>query len=317
MAEKKQRFVFGPVASRRLGRSLGIDLVPFKTCSYDCVYCQLGRTTCRTAQRAEYAPPAEVLGQLEAALAAGPPPDVITLAGSGEPTLHSGLREILAGIKRLTDLPLVVLTNGSLLFLPEVRDALQSADVVAPDLDAGSETAWRAVCRPADGLSFARVVDGLQTFAREYRGRLEYEVFLVDGLYDLEAEVGKIAALLSGLPGQVRLNTTARPTAEVAAGMVAVERLAQFALRFDPPAGLIPELKLGDSSSRPQGRAGADEVADLVSRHPATLPEIASALGLSAARAEELVAELLAAGRIASRRHQGRTFFEGAKPIGD
>ena len=311
MTEKKKRYVFGPVASRRLGRSLGIDLVPFKTCSYDCVYCQLGRTTCHTAARAEYAPAGEVLIQLEEALAAGPPPDVITLAGSGEPTLHSGLGAILAGIKRLTDLPLVVLTNGSLLDLPEVRDALQQADVVAPDLDAGSEAAWRAVCRPAAGLSFARAVDGLRTFAREYRGRLEYEVFLVEGLYDLEAEVARIAALLSGLPGEVWLNTTARPGAEAAAGMVTVERLAQLARLFEPSAGLIPELKLTDFTAPAAGTSGADEIADLVSRHPATLAEIVSALGLEPARAEELVAELLAAGRISARRHQGRTFFEG------
>ena len=221
MRAKKPRYVFGPVPSRRLGRSLGIDLIPFKTCAYDCVYCQLGRTTCRTAERREYAPVDEVLRQLDEALASGPPPDVITLAGSGEPTLHSRLGEILAGIKTRSNLPLVVLTNGSLLHLPEVRDALQSADAVTPDLDAGSEDAWRTVCRPADGLDFPRVVEGLMNFAREYRGRLEVEVFLVDGLYDLEAEVDRIAKILSGLPLVVRLNTATRPGAEPEVSQVA------------------------------------------------------------------------------------------------
>ena len=310
MADKKQRFVFGPVASRRLGRSLGVDLIPFKTCSYDCVYCQLGRTTCHTLQRAEYTPVDEVLRQVAEALAAGPEPDVITLAGSGEPTLHSRLGEVLAGIKRLSGLPLVALTNGSLLGLPEVRDALQNADVVAPDLDAGSEAGWQAVCRPAAGLSFAGVVDGLRQFAREYRGKIEVEVFLVEGLYDLEAEVKKIAALLSGLPGEVRLNTTARPGAEAAAGLVAAERLAELSRLFDPPAGLITELKL-KSSAATAVIVSADTVAGLVARHPATLPEIAAALGLDLARAERLVQELLAAGRIAARPHQGQTFYEG------
>lgn len=312
MTGKKPRYVFGPVPSRRLGRSLGIDLVPFKTCTYDCVYCQLGRTTCRTAERREYAPVDEVLRQLEEVLAGGTPPDVITLAGSGEPTLHASLGEILAGIKARSNLPLVVLTNGSLLHLPEVRDALQSADAVTPDLDAGSESVWREVCRPADGLDFARVVDGLMNFAREYRGRLEVEVFLVDGLYDLENEVDRIAKILSGLPLAVRLNTTTRPGADPEAGMVELERLAGLAGRFVPPAGLIPELKLkSGAQGAASSPAGAEEIVEMVSRHPATLSELSLALGIEPERAEELVGQLVAAGRISQRRHDGKTFFEG------
>ena len=316
MRAKKPRYVFGPVPSRRLGRSLGIDLIPFKTCAYDCVYCQLGRTTCRTAERREYAPVDEVLRQLDEALASGPPPDVITLAGSGEPTLHSRLGEILAGIKTRSNLPLVVLTNGSLLHLPEVRDALQSADAVTPDLDAGSEDAWRTVCRPADGLDFPRVVEGLMNFAREYRGRLEVEVFLVDGLYDLEAEVDRIAKILSGLPLVVRLNTATRPGAEPEARMVGLERLAGLAHRFIPPAGLIPELKLkSPDSGAGTTSAGAEEIVEMVSRHPATLSELSQALGIEPERAEWLVGQLVVEGKIKPRFHQGQVFYEGVANI--
>ena len=308
MSKEGKRYVFGPVPSRRLGRSLGIDLVPFKTCTYDCVYCQLGRTTRRTSERAEYAPAGEVLRQLEQALASGAAPDVITLAGSGEPCLHRRLGEIVAGIKRLTPVPLAVLTNGSLLFRPEARAALLGADLVAPDLDAASEAAWRAVCRPDPALDFGRVLAGLEAFAGEYRGRLELEVFLVAGMNDGEEEVQRIAAVASRLPGaQVRLNTLTRPGAEACARRVALDRLAELARLFEPAAGLIPELEVKPAAA---AAACAADIRELVSRHPATLPEIAASLGLDLARAQELVAELLLRGEIAETVHEGRTFYK-------
>ncbi|MFO7937708.1 MAG: radical SAM protein, partial [Kiritimatiellia bacterium] len=140
---KQQEYIFGPVPSRRLGRSLGVDLIPFKTCSYDCIYCQLGKTTNKTIQRKEWVPVDVVVGQLEPKLALNP--DYITLSGSGEPTLHSRIGDIISMIKKITDVPVAVLTNGSLLWLPEVRAALKYADLVVPSLDAGSEKAFQYV----------------------------------------------------------------------------------------------------------------------------------------------------------------------------
>ena len=183
-ADRPYRYVFGPVASRRLGRSLGVDLVPFKVCPLDCIYCQLGATVDLTTRRAAYVPVDEVLDELRRRLGEGVAADHVTLSGSGEPTLHSELATIVAEIKRMTTIPLAVLTNGMLLGEAEVRRALLPADVVIPNLDAGDEATFQRINRPATGLTLAGLVDGLIAFRREFRGRLLLEVFLVAGIND-------------------------------------------------------------------------------------------------------------------------------------
>ena len=154
MSDPVYRHVYGPVPSRRLGRSLGLDVVPRKTCTYECIYCQLGRTTHKTLERAAYAPAADVLEEFRRALDSMPPPDYITVSGSGEPTLNAALEEIVAGVKRYTHIPLVVLTNGSLLGDPAVRAALAPVDVVMPTLGAADETLFRKINRPFRDISF-------------------------------------------------------------------------------------------------------------------------------------------------------------------
>ncbi|HBO43222.1 MAG TPA: radical SAM protein, partial [Planctomycetaceae bacterium] len=162
-------FVFGPVPSRRLGRSLGVDLVPFKTCSYDCIYCQLGPTNCRTVERREWVPLNDVLRELKSKL--NPPPDYITLSGSGEPTLYSRLDELINRIKDMSDVPVAVLTNGSLLWRDDVRRQLAAADLVMPSLDAGNPATFELVNRPHEAIAFEQMLSGLIAFRQSYRGR--------------------------------------------------------------------------------------------------------------------------------------------------
>ncbi len=213
--------IYGPVPSRRLGRSLGIDLVPYKACSYDCVYCQLGRTTCHTSRRRSYVDPAEVLTELKGRLSRGPAPDYISLAGSGEPTLCRGLEELISGIKALTRIPVAVITNGSLLSRLPVAEALLSADLVVPSLDAGDEKTFRLINRPCRGIGFGEMARGLVEFGQSFRGRLDLEVFLVAGLNDSADQVKRIARLAERIaPRRVQLNTVARPPAESWAGAV-------------------------------------------------------------------------------------------------
>ena len=155
-ANKKRDYIYGPVPSRRLGRSLGVDFIPFKTCTYDCIYCQLGRTTNKTIQCEQWIPNEIIIEQLKNKLHTKP--GYITLSGSGEPTLFSTIGELICEIKEITNVPVAVLTNGSLLLLPEVRNSLMATDLVLPSFDAGSDQLFRYVNRPHRDISFNRML---------------------------------------------------------------------------------------------------------------------------------------------------------------
>lgn len=211
------KYVFGPVPSRRLGQSLGIDTIPLKTCNWNCVYCQLGRTVPLTNQRREYFPRQDILAEVECALAAHETGgiDWVTFVGSGEPTLHVGLGWLIRGVKTRTDLPVAVITNGALLYLPEVRASLSWADAVLPTLDAGTPDLYRRLNRPHPEVSFASYVAGLRSFSWAYTGRLWVEVMLVAGLNDTEEALRAISRTLHGLRvDEVHLNLPTRPPAE-------------------------------------------------------------------------------------------------------
>lgn len=290
-------YVFGPVLSRRLGLSLGIDPVPFKTCTYDCIYCQLGCTTRLTTERREWAPVEPLLAELAQKLE--PRPDYITFSGSGEPTLHARLGEIIERIKAMTDVPVAVLTNGSLLWQPEVRADLRRADVVSPSLDAGDEATFVAVNRPPEGFCFARMLEGLEAFRDEFYGQYWLEVFVLAGYTDTEEAMRRIAACAARIrPDRVHLNTVSRPPAEGFARGVPREQLLEFAELFTPPAEIIAEFpRARRVSSAP---ANIEDVLDLIRRHPASARDVAEGLGLVQAQADAYIEELLAAGRIAA-----------------
>jgi len=213
------KYVFGPVPSRRLGQSLGIDTIPLKTCNWNCVYCQLGRTVPLTNERLEYFPREEILAEVEQALAAHKPGEIdwVTFVGSGEPALHIGLGWLIRKVKELTSatttftpqgrLPVAVITNGAILYLPEVREELAVADAVLPTLDAGNARLYRKINRPHPDITFERLVDGLIAFRKEYQGLLWVEVMLVRGLNDSEEALREIVAALERIrPDEVHIN---------------------------------------------------------------------------------------------------------------
>jgi len=193
------KYIFGPVPSRRLGRSLGIDPTVRadggKACNWNCVYCQPGRTHTFTGSRETLSPSAEVLHELDGALAgeAGKNVDWITFVGSGEPTLSADLGEMLRGVKAMTPLPVAVITNGSLLSLPGVRNDLMVADAVMPTLDAGDELTFLRINRPHPQFGFTRHIDGLVDFRREYHGKIWLETMLISGLNDDEGSLTRLA----------------------------------------------------------------------------------------------------------------------------
>ena len=211
------KYVYGPVPSRRLGQSLGIDTIPLKTCNWNCVYCQLGRTVPLTNERREYFPSKEILSEVQETLTTHKPGEIdwVTFVGSGEPTLHANIGWLIRQVRKITDLPVAVITNGSLLYLPEVRQDLMAADAVLPSLDAGTAKLYRKINRPHPEITFDRLLEGLIDFQKEYTGKLWIEVMLVRDLNDSEEALQAIAEALQRVnPDEVHINLPTRPPVE-------------------------------------------------------------------------------------------------------
>ncbi len=313
-ARGRRLLVYGPAPSRRLGRSLGVDVVPFKVCDFDCIYCQLGGTTIHTLERRACVSPEEVLPQIEEKLRAGVRPDYITMGGSGEPTLNSALGDIIAGVKKITDVPVALLTNGALLSDPNVRAACAKADVVLPDLDAGDEQTFRAINRPVDGLRLENIVEGLEAFRKEFLGQMWLEVFLVAGINDSDAQVKDIARLAKRFrPDKIQLNTAVRPPAVDSVRKVSKERLEQVSAFFTPRAEVIADFSRPAerelSGDEERHRAAEEDVLNMLRRRPCTVRDIAGGLGISEELAAVAVERLAQQGGAHAVMRGGDTYY--------
>ena len=274
---KNQEYVYGPVPSRRLGRSLGIDLVPFKTCTYDCIYCQLGKTTHKTTQRKEWVSSDTVIDQVKGKLESKP--DYITVSGSGEPTLHSKIGEVIVKIKEMTDIPIAVLTNGSLLWLPDVRRSLKAADVVLPSLDAGSEWLYQYINRPHPDIPFGKMLEGLVKFRDDYAGEYWLEILLLGGVTTVETQVNALAHAIKLIgPDKVHVNTVSRPPVEDFAMAVPPERLKEITSQLSEKAEIIVANQAIQVQCETSART--EDILALLRRRPCSVEDIALGLGL-------------------------------------
>jgi wyosine [tRNA(Phe)-imidazoG37] synthetase (radical SAM superfamily) len=308
----ENRHVFGPVPSRRLGRSLGVDLVPYKTCTYDCVYCQLGRTTNLTIARSEYVPTAEVIREIEQVLAAPAPPDYVTFSGSGEPTLHTGLGDIIDAVKRITTVPVAVLTNGSLLYDPDVRDDCMKADLVVPSLDAADPKMFRCVNRPHRDISFLKTVTGIADFRKDFPGSMWLEVFLLYGVTGVGPYVRRMLPWIEKIGAEkVQINTAVRPGTEDSARPVPDEDLRDLATIIREVSGPNVEIVASSGAHQKQGEfvAQREDVLAMLRRRPCSIEDVAAGLGIHRNEAIKYIDELEKAGRIRSETRQGITFF--------
>ncbi len=305
------RYTYGPVASRRLGRSLGVDLVPSKTCDLNCIYCQLGPTARTTIERREYAPVEDVVEEVRRGLEEGPAPDYVTLGGSGEPTLHSRFGEVAAGIRRYSGVPIALLTGGALLHLDEVRAACEPLALVLPSLDAGDEETFRRVNRPHPGLTLERLVDGLAALRREFRGQMWVEVFLVEGVNSSDQQVVRIRECIERIrPHRVQLNTAVRPPAEVLVGAVPEERLEQIREMLGGRAEVIAPATGLELPA--EGRARKERVLDMLRRRPCTVQDIAVGLGVHRNEAAKCLRVLLDEGAVRRRQRLYDTYYESS-----
>ncbi len=275
------KYIYGPVPSRRLGFSLGVDLVPYKTCPFDCIYCQLGKTTDKTIARREYFSKEDILRGVRKALLSNKKIDYITFSGSGEPTLNSGIGWLARGIKKITQIPIAVLTNSSFLWDKSLREDLLPADLVVPSLDAATEEVFKAMNRPHSSLNIDKIVEGIKEFRKEFKNELWLEIMLVKGINDSKDEIEKFKELISEThPEKVHLNTVVRPPAEEFAHPLSVKELKEIRDFFGENCEVIARF---DKSRLDKLSLSGDiecVIIELIKRRPVALSDIHSSLGI-------------------------------------
>ena len=306
-----KKHIFGPVLSRRLGLSLGVDLIPFKTCCYDCAYCECGHTTNKTVTRQDFFPADEVLTELREVLAPHPHLDSITLAGSGEPTLACSMGPVIASVKHdYPEYTLSVLTNGSLLSRNDVVEELLPADRVIPTLTTVSQQTFKRIHNPHPSLKIAEIIDGMVWFRSRYTGAIWLEVFVIPGLNTTDEELAGLKDAIDRIdPDLVQLNTLDRPPAEgwvEAAPDAELKRVAR----------VLGREGTGITGDRPPISPAAQEktsTADLIRatlcRRPSTVEDLVRTTGLSGGEVAKILGALERGGEVTSYRGTRGVFY--------
>jgi wyosine [tRNA(Phe)-imidazoG37] synthetase (radical SAM superfamily) len=302
--------LFGPVPSRRLGISLGVDLVPRKVCSLDCVYCEVGRTNRLTLDRREYVPLDRIKKELDHYFSHSPDPDYITFSGSGEPTLNTCIGDVLSFIKhRRPRIPVAVLTNGTLLNDPAVREALMNADVVLPSLDAATDAVFKKINRPHADLTLDAHLAGLMAFRNMFKGRFRLEVFILPGYNDHKDELNAMKKVIQALtPECIQLNTLDRPGTVTDLKSASPEELQRIAQYLDPGAAEI----IASAPMRKHLSAYRQDmetaIMETIARRPCTLDDLSTILGLHVSEINKYLDVMTADNKIIAV-HQNRGIF--------
>lgn len=305
------KYLFGPVPSRRLGISLGVDLVPHKVCSLNCVYCEVGRTTNLTINRKEYVPIDDVIKELDGYLSQKPELDFVTFSGQGEPTLNSGLGKVIDFIK--DNFPLyevAVITNGTLFWDKDVRDEVKRADVLLPSLDAASPITFLKLNRPSKDLQIELVIEGLISLRQEFKGKIYLEVFLVPGLNDTESELILLKKAISKIqPDLIQLNTLDRPGTEKWVKPLSWRSLEKIVEFFKP----LPAEIISSPHKRKQiqsfNQSIADQIIETIKRRPATDKDLCEILSLHPNELNKYLSELIDDNKIVSKVMDRGVFF--------
>jgi len=306
------KHLFGPVPSRRLGISLGVDLVPHKVCTLNCIYCECGATTRLTHERAEYVPFEEVKEELLDYFGRNPDPDFITFSGAGEPTLNSRIGEVLAFIrKEKPGVKVALITNGTLFHDVTLRRELRDVDIVLPSLDAATDTALKKINRCRKDLSLTDYVQGIKDFKREFRGEMWLEVLILPGYNDGQENIIALGeAILDIAPDRVQLNTLDRPGVEEGLRPATREELEAIAAQWKfKPVELVVPVKEREQSGAFRSDVEA-VILETITRRPCTLDDLGRILDLHANELNKYLSTLEESGQVEVSRQERGVFYQ-------
>ncbi|MHA1157012.1 MAG: radical SAM protein [Candidatus Heimdallarchaeota archaeon] len=309
--KKSYKYIFGPVPSRRLGKSLGVSPIPQKTCNYSCVYCQIGRTTHFTNTREDFFPREEILEEIKDAVEQLDF-DYVTFVGEGEPTLSKSLGWLIIETKKLTDKPVAVITNGALLYDPQVRKELLEADVILPTLDATTQELFKKVNRPKKELDIGKIIQGFQDFREKYTGQIWMEVMVVDDLNDSEENITAIKEVLDQIKCErVYVNVPIRPPAEKWVKIPSKERVIEICKILN--AENIDSYEQTEGIHIDKEKDLKEEILKTTLRHPLRESQIISMLDLPKEEIIQLLHEMETSGLIRKKIYNNRTFWVKTK----
>ncbi|QAR32080.1 radical SAM protein [Geovibrio thiophilus] len=308
------RYIFGPVPSRRLGRSLGIDIIPSKICSLDCVYCEVGKTTELSCGREKYFNTDDIIDEFRREYVKEQNSlDVLTVTGSGEPTLNKNLAEIAGRIKEISSHPLAILTNSTTITDPDVREALMLFDIVVPSLDAATDRAFQAVNRPAPELDINEINRALADFTHSFSGKIYLEVLLVKGINNTKEEMAAIAEVIKQCRyDMVQVNTVFRPPAYSGTRGLNEEELIDaflffkdFGINVEPVGNFVKALSKGADENLPE------RIAALLRMRPCTVREICAVFGSEETAVSDIIEDMLESGLIEEKIFGTEHFYFG------
>ena len=305
------KHIFGPVPSRRLGMSLGVDMVPKKVCSLNCVYCEVGPTTRLTSERKPYVPAKDIIRELHDYFQTQDNPDFITFSGYGEPTLNSEIGEIFDYLKReKPEVPIAVLTNGTLLYEKEVRDAIMKADLVLPSLDSATEEGFVKINHPVKTISLRQYVEGLVTFRKEFAGQIWLEIFILPGYNDSITELDALKKeLLRIKPDRIQLNTLDRPGTVPGLRSATRQELQSIIDHWKIPNVEIIAAVLERTKMVSYRKDVENVIIETINRRPCTLDDLSKILGLHVNELNKYLDALEASGKVHTERQDRGLFY--------
>uniref|UniRef100_A0A7V5XIA8 Radical SAM protein n=1 Tax=Thermodesulfobacterium geofontis TaxID=1295609 RepID=A0A7V5XIA8_9BACT len=313
MVEKKT-LIFGPVKSRRLGRSLGIELVPKKVCTMNCIYCEVGKTTHLTLERKEYYPWDLIEKSILQAKEMEDTFDVLTFTGSGEPSLNIHFEKALRLAKKIIKKPIAVLTNATLLDIPSVRSDLAEVDIVLPSLDAGNPETFKKINQPHPKIELKTIIENLKKLRNEMKGEMWLEILFVEGINDSEKNLRDLKSAIDYInPHKVQLNTVVRPPAFKEAKPLSFEKLKEFAEFLGEKVEIIIEKerleKVIKTFKDLEKEKIREMIFDYIKRRPSTIEELSLAFKIEKETVENILKIFISEGKVKEKLYEGKKFF--------